>query len=104
MGYLIATLVATVINAWPNNSLIGYSYFAQLKDIMPSIFLSVLSGLVIILLNLIPLPDLLKLILQIITGLGIYMAASVFFKLDTFNYLMGIFDELLKKKGDIEND
>lgn len=43
-GTLLSSVISTFINAYPNLKLLNYSYIEQLKDIMPSIMISLLMG------------------------------------------------------------
>jgi len=46
-GAFITSLISTIINSYPNTKLLNYSYKEQLADIMPSLMLSVVMGLVV---------------------------------------------------------
>ncbi|MGN0182435.1 MAG: lipopolysaccharide biosynthesis protein [Candidatus Ornithomonoglobus sp.] len=95
---LIATLSSSIINAWPNKKLLGYSYIAQLKDILPSILLAVFMGFCVNFITLLGLPNILTLAIQVIAGAAIYIAGSFVLKLDSFEYLVGIIKPVIRKR------
>lgn len=92
---LVSNVISQIINSWPNKKLLGYSYLEQIKDIMPSIVLSMIMGVGVYLISLVPLPIFVRLLLQIVLGALIYMAGSIVFKVQAFNYLK---DVLLNNK------
>lgn len=102
MAYsLIFTSIASqIINSWPNKELLNYGYLEQLKDIIPGILLAVFMGVCVSLVALLQLPDILTLMIQVPMGVGIYIGLSKLFKLDTYEYLLGIIKPMLaKNKG-----
>ena len=100
MGYslLVASALSQLINSWPNKRLLHYSYLEQLRDILPSLLLAVLAGGCAGLVGLLPLPDLVTLVLQILLGLALYVASSAALKLDTFAFLWDVVKPRLLKK------
>ena len=85
-------LISSFVNASPNKKLMGYSYFDQIRDIMPSICLSVGMGLIISPLATVIDSDILLLVSQISLGVISYVALSALFRVEAFTYLwrMGI--------------
>lgn len=97
---LFTSVVSQVINSWPNKKLMKYSYLEQIKDIMPGILIAVFMGVCVKLIEFLPfgLPLVVTLILQIIVGITIYVLLSKLFKLESFEYLLGIVKSLFSKK------
>ena len=94
---LVSTLFSMIINSWPNKKLLNYSFLEQMKDILPSILLSVCMGACVSAIGLFQLPMLPLLMLQIICGGGIYLLGSMLLKLEPFVYLLGIIMPILKR-------
>lgn len=88
LGGVISGLIATVINAYPNKQLLGYSYKEQLRDIMPSLLLSLVMGAVVYTIKWTGLPVLITLIIQAGAGAALYVGLAWLFKLECFNYLL----------------
>ena len=85
---LIATVFSLVINTWPNKKILGYSLFEQLKDMMPSILLSIFMGGIVFLIGYFMGNHLITLIVQISAGIAIYIGFSFLFKLQAFIYIV----------------
>lgn len=102
MAYsLLASSVAgQIINSWPNKKLLGYGYLEQLRDILPGILIAVVMGVCVMPLRWLPLPLIVILLLQVVTGAAVYILLSKLFKLEAYGYLLGIIRQYLpKKKG-----
>ncbi len=99
MAYsLLATaLLSTIINAFPNKKLLGYSWFEQMWDILPYIGLAVLMGVPVYFLGYLPLPIIVVLLVQVVTGAVIYVGVSAVFKLEIFTYLLDTLKKMLKR-------
>lgn len=88
VGMLVSGIIFTVINAYPNSKLLKYSYKEQLRDIMPSLLLSLVMGGLVYQINFVRLSDYIKLIIQISLGGILYVAMAYVFKLECFRYLI----------------
>jgi len=98
MGSALSSVVSTFINAYPNKKLLNYSYLEQWKDLTPSLTISLIMGGIIYLYNFLILESWLILLLQIISGIIIYIILAKVFKLESYNYLLNIIKQLMKKK------
>ncbi len=99
MGYslLFTSVTSQIINSWPNKKLLNYGYLEQLKDILPGILLAVVMGCCIYPIQWLGLPDIVTLCIQVPLGVVIYIAGSVLFKLDSFQYLWGMIKPTVMK-------
>lgn len=88
---LISTVTGQIINSWPNKKLLNYGYLEQIKDILPIIVLSVFMGGCVYLITLIGFVDIVTIVMQILTGVLLYISLSAIFKIDSFIYLMEVF-------------
>lgn len=84
---LFTSVISQIINTWPNRKLLHYGYIEQLKDILPGIMLAVLMGFLVSLLNFFSNSEWIKLIIQILTGIIIYVIGSKLFRLESYHYL-----------------
>ena len=87
MGFLTNT-IAFAINAYANQSLIGYRIRSQIVDIVENLFPAAIMCLIVVFMNRIPLPRILLLCLQVLTGAAIFCALSILFKNSNFRYLL----------------
>lgn len=97
LSLLFTSVLSQLINSWPNAKLLSYSYAKQLKDMLPAILLSVVMGLAVYPVTLLGWSDWLTLPVQVILGAVVYIAGSVFFKLDSFNYLLSILKKFARR-------
>ena len=98
LGLLISELASQGINAWPIRKLLGYSYWAQLKDMLPAILLSVVMAACVYPVAMLGLNDFLTLLIQVPLGAGLYLLGSKLLKLDSFDYLLGVVKKMILKK------
>lgn len=94
---LINSVIAQIINSWPNKKLLGYSYIDQLKDILPGILLAIFMGGCVYPISLTVLPTVVTLVLQVTIGAAIYIIGSIALKLDSFQYVWSIIKNVLSK-------
>lgn len=98
MTGVVTTTVSCFINAYPNKSLIDYSYVEQMKDILPSLLIAVLMFVGVSAIGLTALPVLVKLVVGVIAGVVIYIALSAIFRLEPFKVLMGMVKKTLAER------
>lgn len=97
---LATTITSQIINAWPNKKLLNYSYFEQVKDMLPQIGLSVLMGAVVYCVSFLKLSPALTLLIQVPLGVVIYVVGSKLFKIESYAYLLTVLKNLLQaRKG-----
>lgn len=94
---VLYSVYASVINASPNKKMLGYGYKAQIIDIFPAVSLSLVMGIIVNLYNYLQCPDIMILVLQVITGAIIYMASAYIFKIESFSYILSMIKEYIKK-------
>lgn len=95
---LLLSVLSQIINSWPNKKLLNYGYIQQLKDIMPSIILSIFSGFCMYMVNFLNLGQGLTFVIQIGVGFIVYISLSYLLKLEIFNYLFGILRSMIFTK------
>lgn len=101
VGTLISGIISTFINAYPNLKLLNYSYKEQIKDIMPSLLLSLIMGAVVYNFKWLHMLSWLTLIIQICLGIIIYIIMAKVFKLECYEYLLGTFKDIYRRRKGI---
>lgn len=96
---LINTLIATITNSAPNKKLIGYGFKQQLCDILPSLVASVVMGGTVCAIGYISLPIWLTLIVQIISGMAVYVVINVIIKNPDLVYMWKTLKGCFRKNG-----
>lgn len=97
-GLIFNGVVSTFINAYPNMKLLNYSFIEQLKDIIPSLLISLFMGGIVYVIHFLNLSDLFTLLIQLAVGVIVYIGLAVAFKLECFNYLIRTMKEFFKRK------
>jgi hypothetical protein len=101
IGLLVSGIIFTLVNAYPNVVLLKYSYKEQWKDIMPSLFLSLIMGALIYNFKWLNLAPWITLIIQVFSGVIIYIGLAKIFKLECYNYLLSTFrGYFLNRRGE----
>ena len=88
MTGVVSTLVSCFVNAAPNKKLIGYSYFEQMKDILPAVAISIVMCICVLAVGMLKLSNILLIVIQIITGVTVYTILSVIFKPNAYIILL----------------
>lgn len=91
------TIVFHCIDSSPNKRIINYGFFDQLKDLLPIILLNLIMGGAVFAVGLMSVSIGLKLILQIVVGITVYVFGSWLMNLEVFAYLLEIIKGGLRK-------
>ena len=104
IGNAIYTVIALIINSFPNKKILNYSAKDQIYDILIYFVLSIIMGLIVLSLGKLNLDIVLLLIIQITVGGVFYLCASKLLKLDSYEYIKNTIKSYLKKgKANEEN-
>lgn len=95
-GQIIAGIISSFINAFPNKKLLNYSYIEQIHDLCPIIFISLIMGVLIYPILYLPFGNLQIILLQCIIGVVVYFLLAYIFKIDTFKYIFSILKKIRK--------
>ena len=98
LGGAATTLISCFVNASPNNKFLNYSYFEQMKDILPSALISLVMGVVVYCITFLNLSSLPTLIIQVAVGMIVYPLIAWLFKLECFTYLLSMIKKIVHKK------
>lgn len=96
-GGVVSSLVSAAINARPNKALISYGYLEQMRDIMPTILLSLVMFGVVYAMNALALPAAALLVLQAVTGVIVYGGLSLLFQVESVQFVLQMVKKLLKR-------
>ena len=94
---LISTLTSMIINSWPNKYLLNYSFKEQMNDIIPSIVLAIIMGLVVSIIGVLNVSNVMKLLIQIPIGAFVYIIGAKLLHIDSFEYLLKIIKSFVNK-------
>lgn len=99
IGRVLFGFSAAFINAYPNKKLLNYSYFEQFSDIFPLLLISLVMAVGVYFLNFLHLPAIIVLLIQIVTGVLIYIFLSKLFRIEAFGYLIQTLNEFKQKRA-----
>lgn len=85
---ILMTIICCFINSYPNKYLLGYSYYAQIKDILPYLCLSLGIFGVLISIDELVLDSYLLLIGQSLVGIFLYLMSCHILKLYAYNCIL----------------
>lgn len=92
---LVSMVTSMVINSWPNKKLLKYSFKEQIIDILPDIFIAIFMGVVVSIIYIFNLSDVMTLAIQIPLGVIVYIGLSIIFKIEEFQYLKNMAEEMM---------
>lgn len=96
-SYMVTGVISTFVNAWPNKTVIGYSYLEQLRDIIPAFLLSAISGFFAWCITLFSLSAAVTILLQLIVMMIVYLGVAWLLHVEEFDYLLAIVREVLDR-------
>lgn len=94
---VVSGIVSWGINAAPNKKLIHYSYKEQLIDLVPSMILTGGMFAIVLLVGMIRMNVFLKLVCQILAGIGAYLLLSAIARPAPYNMLMSQIRKIIGK-------
>ncbi len=95
---LFTTVISSFVNAYPNKKLMNYSYFEQVKDMLPAMILSVIMGAIVYLVQFIELSSILTLVIQVPLGVVIYLGIAYLLKFESLIYVFNTIKSVLKRR------
>lgn len=94
---LLSDFLAQIINTRPNKKLLNYSYYEQMKDIMPNLMSAAGMAFITCIIQSIKLEPVVILFLQIVIGIISYIGISVFTKNENYMYLCRIIKPIIMR-------
>ena len=85
--YMLSGVISTIVNAWPNKRVIGYSYGEQLCDIAPTFALSVVSGGLAVFGGLLVDGPILQMLVGVVVMTVVYLGLAKMFHVEALEYL-----------------
>lgn len=98
MTGVVTGLIGCFVNASPNKKLVGYSYFEQMKDILPSFLMSFVMLAAVLAVGMLNITPILLILLQIVVGVAVYVGISAIFRVKPFIMVLNTIKGFFKKK------
>lgn len=96
ISMVLNNFIEMLIDIFPNNWVIKYTYVEQFKDIIPPFLLSIIMCGCIYPIRYLSLPPLFEIILDIVIGIVVYLCGAYLVKLPPFFYLKEYLKKVLK--------
>lgn len=93
-GQIVFGIISALINAWPNKTLFNYSAQEQLTDVLPSLILSGVMGIIVYPIKYLFASAWLTLIIQVLVGVILYIGFAIIFKMESFVYIKNSIHEI----------
>lgn len=97
IGRCLNTIIASILNAFPNQKLFQYSFKEQVRDILPNALLSIVMGLSISFINYLNISSIFKLCIQIPGGILVYIICAKLFNVESYQYLLNTMNIFSKR-------
>ena len=98
-GGAICTVIASFVNAFPNKRLLNYSYWEQIRDIVPSALLACVMAAVVLALPYLHLNIYLTIVLQFAIGSVTYLGLAKILHFESLDYLIKTVADFRRKNG-----
>lgn len=98
LGEVLSGIVSSFINAYPNKKLLDYGYGEQIKDVLPSLAISLIMGAIVYSLLFLHFSTLVTMVLQILVGVLVYVTLATVFRLECYRYLVDTLLDLIKER------
>ncbi|MBC2850904.1 lipopolysaccharide biosynthesis protein [Cetobacterium sp. 8H] len=90
VGTLLGGIISSFVNSFPNKKILDYGYIEQMRDIFPSIGISLIMGGIIYPISLLKINLVSIIFLQILLGMIVYILIAYLIKLECLSYLIKI--------------
>ncbi len=96
-GSVVSTLIGTFVNAAPNKRLLGYRYGEQVRDLAPSLGMTLVMGVCVWITGFLPLHDLPLLLAQGAVGVLVYGGLSLLIKPEAYRGMVDMIRALRRR-------
>lgn len=86
-GVVVYNAICLFINLYPNIKLLNYKISEQIRDVLPSLIVSILMGLSIYWIQFLRVSPFVIMLSQFLLGAGVYVALCWLFRLEIFRYI-----------------
>ena len=98
MASIVTGIFGLYLNTWYTGKTLGYTFWKQLKDIVPSYMTAFIIALAVYFLKYLPMANVVILAIQIVVGLIVGISVSELFKFDEYIEFKSILIKTIKRK------
>lgn len=96
-GQVIVSFIYLIIYLIVGSNVLSYSLWHFLKTVYPSAILSIIIGVVLFLISGIEMNSIIRLMVELLSGLSVFLILSKLFQYSQYEYIKGIVVSLIKK-------
>ena len=97
LAFIVCTAIALAVNSIPNVKLINYTIPMQLADLLPNLITSAIMCAAVSFIGMLNMNSTLVLLLQIVSGMLVYLLLNILIKSPSLLYIFGIAKSILKR-------
>lgn len=97
-GAAIVSILRSFINAYPMKKLFSYTFKEQISDTIPSLIIACLMGVLTYQLNFVISSYSIRIIIQMVIGITMYLTLAYFFRFESFFYIVNIIKKFFSSK------
>lgn len=101
-GSVLISIGSAFMNAYPNQTILNYSYVQQIRDILPGFCIAAVMGVTVHMVSYIEMNLFFTLIIKIITGIVVYAGLAFIFRADEMKFfkqlLLHVYNRHKKRK------
>ena len=101
---ILTSVFASLINSFPNQKLLGYSYKMQVSDLLLNFITAGIMGVAVYFMNFIPINIIVLLFLQVLLGIVLYLGLNILLKNKSLIYLLTNLKIYLSRKNSLEKN
>lgn len=93
----IYAVVALLINSFPNRKILQYTLWDQVKDMVVSFSLSIITGVIAYAIGYLKINLFVLFVVQVLAGIIVYIGLSLLFNRDNFDYVFALLKNMMRK-------
>ena len=78
--------------------ILSYPIIEQVKDVSMNVLLCVLMAIPLVLISFFSMPDFVKILVEILVGVSVYLIASKVLKVESYQTVKGVLKKIIKRK------
>ena len=102
-GMVLYNTICIFINLQPSQKLVGYGVFEQIQDVIPTLIIALIMGVLVYIIGGFGLQPLVTLVLQVAVGAVVYFLLCRIIKLDSLVYVIDYIRDVIKGHRVIDN-
>lgn len=95
---IITYAIAAILEMIANGIILNYSFIEQVQDVIPSLLIALVMAVPVFMLNCLVINIYIKMVIQVLVGVIIYLLLAKVFKMKAYNYLKNSIISILRKE------